>query len=172
MGEISNFQCATASITGPLGTVMLLIAAGMVALAVEIFIIPGFGAVGLIGIGALIAGMVSAWLEFGAFWGMVTIAATLAGASAMIIFLFRTKAVKRRLILDTHLDPGGGTQSGDSTTLLEKTGIAVTSLRPAGIAIIGDIRVDVVSEGGYIEQDTEIKVVAIEGPRIIVGRMT
>jgi membrane-bound serine protease (ClpP class) len=44
-------------------------------------------------------------------------------------------------------------------------------LRPAGIAVIEDKRVDVVSEGGYIEKGTWVKVLAIDGPRIMVARI-
>ena len=55
--------------------------------------------------------------------------------------------------------------------LLHQTGIAFTQLRPSGTALIGDRRVDVVSEGGLIEKGTPIKVVAIEGTRIVVRKI-
>jgi membrane-bound serine protease (ClpP class) len=52
-----------------------------------------------------------------------------------------------------------------------KEGTAVSTLRPAGIALINNQRVDVVSEGGYIEQGTSIRVLEINGPRVIVARI-
>ena len=52
--------------------------------------------------------------------------------------------------------------------LLNQTGTAFTTLRPAGTAIINDKRVDVVTEGALIEKGTAIKVVAIEGLRVVV----
>lgn len=171
MHEGFDFQTATASMTGPLGTVILLIVAGMLALGVELFIIPGFGVVGILGILALLAGIVSAWMEFGAFWGMITIVTTLTGSAAMIVFLLRSKMMRRRLILDAHLAPGGGTEAQDLSGLVGKEGTAASTLRPAGIALIENQRVDVVSEGGYIEQGTPIRVLEINGLRVIVARI-
>ena len=160
----------TASMTGPLGTVILLIVAGMIALGVELFIIPGFGVVGVLGIGALLAGAITAWVEFGALWGMVAFVGVFAGAALMTVAVLRSKIVRKRLILDAHLDPGCGTQARDLAPLLGKRGVAATDLRPAGIAIIEDRRVDVVSEGGYIDRGTKITVTAIDGPRVIAAR--
>lgn len=171
MYEGFDFQYATASMTGPLGTVILLIVSGMLALGVELFIIPGFGIVGILGVVALLSGIVSAWTEFGTFWGMVTIVATLVGTTVMVVFLLRSKLLRKRLVLDAHLEPGGGTEAQDLSALLGKEGTATTTLRPAGIALIEDRRVDVVSEGGYIEQGTAIRVTDINGPRVIVARL-
>ncbi len=162
--------CA-ASLTGPLGTVILLIVAGMIALGVELFIIPGFGIVGILGILSLVGGMISAWMEFGPLWGMISIIATSVGTTAMVVVLLRSKMVKKRLVLDAHLQQGGGTEAQDLTDLQDKEGVASTALRPAGIAVIENQRVDVVSEGGYIERGTSIRVIAIDGPRVIVARV-
>jgi membrane-bound serine protease (ClpP class) len=52
--------------------------------------------------------------------------------------------------------------------LLNQTGSALTNLRPAGTAIINDRRVDVVTEGAMIERGTPVKVVAVEGMRVVV----
>jgi membrane-bound serine protease (ClpP class) len=52
--------------------------------------------------------------------------------------------------------------------LLNGTGTALTQLRPSGTAAIKGERVDVVTEGGLIERGTAIKVVAVEGARIVV----
>ncbi len=52
--------------------------------------------------------------------------------------------------------------------LLNGTGTALTQLRPSGIADINGQRVDVVTEGDLIERGAQIKVVAVEGARIVV----
>ena len=52
--------------------------------------------------------------------------------------------------------------------LLHRTGVAITQLRPSGTAFINGKRVDVVTEGGLIEQGASIKVVAVEGLRVVV----
>jgi len=56
----------------------------------------------------------------------------------------------------------------DKPELSHATGVALTQLRPSGTAKIGGQRVDVVAESGLIERDTEIKVVAVEGMRVVV----
>lgn len=44
----------------------------------------------------------------------------------------------------------------------------MTDLRPAGTAIVGNERLDVVSEGSFIKRDSLIEVVKVEGSRIVV----
>ena len=56
--------------------------------------------------------------------------------------------------------------------LLHQTGTAMTSLRPSGMAMINEERVDVVTEGQMIERGTPVKVVAIEGMRVIVRTLS
>ena len=62
--------------------------------------------------------------------------------------------------------------SGDIGTerpeLLERTGTALTTLRPAGTALIEGKRVDVVTEGQLIERGAAVRVVAVEGLRVVV----
>jgi membrane-bound serine protease (ClpP class) len=52
--------------------------------------------------------------------------------------------------------------------LLHKEGVAVTDLHPAGKALIDGHRADVVSESGYIGAGEHIRVIAVEGIRVIV----
>ena len=52
--------------------------------------------------------------------------------------------------------------------LLHRTGVAITQLRPSGTAFINGKRVDVVTEGALIEQGASLKVVAVEGLRVVV----
>jgi membrane-bound serine protease (ClpP class) len=52
--------------------------------------------------------------------------------------------------------------------LLGKEGLAHTTLRPAGTALIDGVRVDVVTRGELIDARTRIKVIAVEGNRVVV----
>jgi membrane-bound serine protease (ClpP class) len=52
--------------------------------------------------------------------------------------------------------------------LLHCTGMAITPLRPSGAALINGKRVDVVTEGAMVDQGASIKVVAVEGMRVVV----
>jgi membrane-bound ClpP family serine protease len=62
--------------------------------------------------------------------------------------------------------PGAGTPQ--HSHLEGQVGVALTSLRPAGLARIGDERLSVVALGGLIEEDTPITVVSVEGTEIRV----
>jgi membrane-bound serine protease (ClpP class) len=56
----------------------------------------------------------------------------------------------------------------DLSGLINQTGSAYTNLRPSGTAVIGNQRVDVVTEGAMIDKDTAVRVVAVEGNRVVV----
>ena len=58
----------------------------------------------------------------------------------------------------------------DFTDLINQTGMAYTDLRPSGKATIGDQRLNVVTEGSFIEKDNSIKVIAVEGNRVVVRK--
>ncbi|MEM5592240.1 NfeD family protein [Niallia circulans] len=51
---------------------------------------------------------------------------------------------------------------------MEKTGVTLTALRPAGVILIEDERIDVVSDGSFIDKGKKVKVVKAEGSRIVV----
>jgi len=58
--------------------------------------------------------------------------------------------------------------AADHSRFIGQLGRAESDLRPAGIARFGDTRVDVVSEGGYVSAGTEVRVLEVEGGRIVV----
>jgi membrane-bound serine protease (ClpP class) len=76
-----------------------------------------------------------------------------------------------RLILSTQLKTEEGYVGiSDHSSLAGKEGVAVTPLRPAGTAEIDGKRMDVVTMGDYIKAGEHIKVVKVEGNRIIVTK--
>lgn len=152
------------------GLVALMLVAGLVFLAVELFILPGFGIAGVAGLLLIIGGAATAWFLLGPMWGGLAALVTVVMAIALTVFGFRSKSLRRRLVLDTQLAKGGGTESQGLQNLIGVTGIAKSDLRPAGIALVNDRRLDVVSEGGFLEQGTQIKIVAVDGPRIVVAK--
>lgn len=52
--------------------------------------------------------------------------------------------------------------------LLHCTGVAITQLRPSGTAIFSGQRVDVVTEGGLIDRGASVRVMEVEGARVVV----
>ena len=77
---------------------------------------------------------------------------------------------KSPVTLRTKLSKEDGvtSQSLDHNDYLGSQGVAVTDLRPSGVATIEDERLDVVTQGEYIEKQTQIIVIAVRGNQIVV----
>ena len=159
---------------------MLLVGSGIVLLAVEIFVTPGFGVAGVLGIAALLSGLSLSLIGGGASWNFIlralgrvifSLLLALVGSLVLLRFLPRLP-FGRRLILETGLGAGEGYASPPDTDKqwLGKRGIAVSPLRPSGIAEVARERVDVVSDGEFIESGAPIVVTRVDGNRIVVRR--
>lgn len=157
---------------------LLLLAAGALLIGIEVFVIPGFGLVGALGIVTLLGGIVLSLVgaqdsyEVVLTAAMRVVFALIAAIIASLVlmrFLPRT-AVGRRLVLDTGLSVRQGYASAPETDShwLGKTGRASTPLHPAGIAEIDGERVDVVSTGEPIDVGESIRVVRVDGNRVVV----
>jgi membrane-bound serine protease (ClpP class) len=159
---------------------LLLVGSGLVLLVLEVFVIPGFGVAGILGIGALIAGLSLSFIGAGATWEFIlkavgrvvfSLLLTLGASLALLRFLPRLP-FGRRLILETGLPARQGyTAAPESDShWLGKSGTALSPLRPAGIAEIENQRVDVVSDGKFIDSGAPIVVTRVDGNRIVVRR--
>ncbi len=159
---------------------LLLVASGFMLLVLEIFVIPGFGLAGIFGIGALLAGLGLSLIGGGATWefvalamGQVLISVFLALAASLLVLRFLPRLpFGRQLILQTGLAAGKGYASAPESDnkWLGKNGTAFSPLRPAGIAEIDGERVDVVSDGEFIDAGMAIVVTRVDGNRIVVRR--
>jgi membrane-bound serine protease (ClpP class) len=159
---------------------MLLVSSGLVLLAVEIFVTPGFGVPGVLGIAALLSGLSLSVIGAGATWefilravGRVIFSLLLALLGSLVLLRFLPRLpFGRKLILETGLAAGEGFASAPERDKiwLGKSGRAVSPLRPAGIADIEGERVDVVSDGDFIELGARIVVSRVDGNRIVVRR--
>jgi membrane-bound serine protease (ClpP class) len=160
---------------------LLLVGAGVILLAIELFVTPGFGVIGILGIAALLGGLGLSLVGAGATWavilgaiGRVAVSLLLAIAASLALLRFLPRLpVGRRLVLETELTAREGFASAPDTdrAWLGKRGTAASTLRPAGIADIEGERVDVVSDGEFIEAGDPITVVRVDGNRIVVRRL-
>jgi membrane-bound serine protease (ClpP class) len=96
------------------------------------------------------------------------------GVSSFVVIgfikIFPRLGSRRGFVLKTAQDDKFAYRaaSPELEKLLGKVGETLTSLRPAGIAIFDGSRVDVVSEGGFLSKNTPVKVVKIEGRKVVV----
>lgn len=157
----------------------ILLGAGVVLIAVEMFIIPGFGLFGVLG-GVGVVG--------GVYMSMIGGVPTLpdfaqAGAilsTSILIILITSWALLRHLphssrlaksgvfLLDKGERDDGWASASPRPDLLGREGLALTDLRPSGTVLLGEERVDAVSESEWIEEGTDIRVVSSEGYRLVV----
>lgn len=159
---------------------LLLVGGGLLLLAIELFVIPGFGVAGILGIAGILAGLSLSLVGTGATWefmlrgaGRVVFSLLLAIVASLALLRFLPRLpFGRRLILETVLPVGQGSPPVPETDRgwLGKSGTAVSPLRPAGIAEIEGERVDVVSDGEYIEPGEPVVVTRVDGNRIVVRR--
>jgi len=149
-------------------TIIALLLAGYLLVFFEIFV-PG-GVIGLLGGVLVVAGIACGFVFKGPTWGAVLLVGS--GLLGLIGFWLWIRLVPktplgRRLMLDR--DARDWKSSDVARQGLEgKEGVAHTTLRPAGTALIDGQRVDVVTRGEMIEARTRIKVVAVEGNRVVV----
>lgn len=160
---------------------VLLIGIGLILLVTEVFVTPGFGIFGGLGIVALLGGLGLSLVGTGATWtvvlsslGQVALALLLAIALALVLLQFVPRLpFGRRLILETGLPAEAGYASPPESDRrwLGKRGTAASTLRPAGIAHLNHERVDVVTDGEFVEAGAPIEVLRVEGNRIVVRRV-
>lgn len=161
---------------------LLLVFVGVLLLLVEVFLLPGFTLAGVAGIVMLVAGLGLTLVGSGATaaavisaLGRVAISVLVALAGGLVAMRFLPKLpFGRRLILSTDMEAEEGFVSSPETDRqwLGKTGRAVSPLRPAGIAEIDGTRVDVVSDGVFIDAGAPVRVTRVDGNRIVVRRIT
>jgi membrane-bound serine protease (ClpP class) len=150
---------------------VLLCLIGIVAILAEFFI-PSAGLIGIGGLGSIAAGIVLVFREYGSLSGFAFLAANALIVPGMIFFYwkhFPGSFMGRRLILGGGSPPAAGSSPGPHT-VAGATGRALTPLRPAGTARLGDEHLSVVTDGEFLPKGTPIRVVKIEGARIIVER--
>lgn len=157
----------------PIGPLYIIVAytLGIVLLFLEIYL-PG-GVIGILGGSAVIASIIGSFMTYGGALGFLISIAELIGVAFFIILGLKilpgTKAGKR-LILKKSMESKEGYTSVDTSLkdLMDKQGTALTTLRPAGSVEIDNSRYNVVTQGEFIEKDSKIEVIEVEGNRVVV----
>ena len=143
---------------------------GIVLLAIEIFVIPGFGITGILGILGIVAGI---FMSFGinniAQATLVVFVSLIVDIILIIIlarFILKSKGFKNIVALET--DTAGYHSSVSYDNLLGCEGITDTFFRPSGNIIINDKKYDAITEGEFINKGVKIKVILVEGNKIVI----
>ncbi len=162
---------------------IILFVAGVALLLVEIFVAPGFGVFGILGIVFMIAGLFLGLLADLPLvdWDDVSfVIIQLAGSfvATILLLYFLTKTLPKsgiwnKLILANNLEAKSGYTTSESNFehLVGLSGEALTDLRPAGTAILENKRYDVVTAGEFILKGAMLKVLEVEGSKVVVEEL-
>jgi membrane-bound ClpP family serine protease len=163
----------------------LLFLLGLILILLEVFVLPGFGAPGVIGIILMLGSLAlvtvdkipesgSDWLNLGkqAAYLMFLMIGGLIGAFVIARYLPKVPIANRMVLAPTAereaSDPTVLPGAAQAANLLGAIGVTTTVLRPAGTVQFGDEYVDVVSDGDFIPAGTRVQVIEVEGTRIVV----
>lgn len=151
---------------------LILSVLGITLLIVELFL-PGFGVMGISGVLCLIAVCVIQFMTAQPFVAtLVAFVLALILITVVVVFmrsmkngfLFRSPIVLKDRIEAEAVKPS----TGSMEQLIGKTGKTLTPLRPSGIALIDGKRYSVETQATFIDKDSEITVLSVDGSKITV----
>ena len=161
---------------------MLFILTGLALIVLEALVIPGFGVAGLGGIGLMIYGLyllllpdvpVGEEVLGQAMDGfLIGIVGAVIGLVLLAKLMIKTKFWEQLTAPDTQKKEEGYSNTPGWESLQGETGIADTDLHPSGWVRVKDQRIFVVSEGEFIEEGKEIKILSVDGNRVLVRELT
>ncbi|MFH1852894.1 MAG: NfeD family protein [Candidatus Neomarinimicrobiota bacterium] len=162
-------------------TDLLFVIAGVVLLLLEILVIPGFGIAGILGILLIFGGMfallipdipVGPEVYSGAITGFsIGIIGGIIGLVLIFRILIKTDFWKKITSPGIQRHEDGYDTSIGLEGLVGQMGQAVTDLRPSGWITMGEQRIFVVSEGGFISKGEPVKILVVEGNRVVVRKI-
>jgi membrane-bound serine protease (ClpP class) len=163
---------------------ILLFVLGVGLLVFEIFVIPGFGVAGISGLLAMGIGLILSLQrfvvpEYDYQWNILgrnvlvvggTVIAAVLVSLSMAMLVKNTRFFSRLALSDTQDATEGFTVQATSVAdrYLNREGTAETTFRPSGKIRLEDEVVPAESEGGYIEIGRPVRIVRVDGNRIVV----
>jgi len=150
---------------------LILFLIGAVLIAIEVFVIPGFGVVGLAGIISLFSGVYLVFPD--PHEAIITVSISLILTTVLLGFFityFPYSKMFKQVTLSTAINSSGVNE--DNLKYAGRTGIAITDLNPAGKIEIGGIKIQVVSDGDFITKGTTVKVISDEGNVLTVTKVS
>jgi len=148
--------------------IILLILFGLIALVLEILIVPG-GVVGVLGLLSITGGIVISYISYGSVAGNITLIATVLITIAGLILSIRGRTW-RKLMLKTEIDAKMNVFDEQKITVGAE-GRTLSRLAPSGKAVFDGETVEATSLQNLINENTKVVIVKIDGPKIFVKEM-
>jgi membrane-bound serine protease (ClpP class) len=147
-----------------------LVLAGLALIVAEVYLVPGFNIVGILGLVLIVFAVGYTFTESGLLGGMLTLVGTVVAGGSMFWFMWQSGAWDR-FVLSTNLrqdEKVAASETEQRTRFLGREGTALTPLRPTGVVEIGDERLEVMTEGEFIAAGSRIRIVAMDRRRYFV----
>jgi membrane-bound serine protease (ClpP class) len=150
---------------------ILFLVAGVFLIAIEIMLVPGFTYFGLSGIISLVIAIILAFLNYSTSVALGIMSVSIFVVIAFFIWFFK-KGINRGFALkgSEKAEDGYLSYQENYQQFINKSGIAHSPLRPAGIVIIDGTKLSAVSQGDYIDAGEAILVLKVEGTKLIVRK--
>lgn len=150
---------------------------GVILMVIECFV-PGFGIFGISGIITIVGAIVAQGILFQSV-AQVLFLISLALMAIILIFLIflrsarfglvgKTPFIQNRTAIPTDYD---SLNKNELKVLIGQRGVTVSTLRPVGKFVVNKVIYDGISEGQHIDKDVIVKVVAVEGNKIIIEKV-
>ena len=153
-------------------TSLILFIIGLILLVIEV-IVPGFGLPGIGGMAFVFLGVILAVdsITTALLSLSIAIIVTAIVTTILIKMGFKSKFLGKVVLNSNHSTERGYLSTDTHSIYLDKIGTTQTELRPTGFIEIEGIRLDALSDVGFISKDTKVRVVRVEGSKIFVRRV-
>lgn len=148
---------------------IILFVAGIILILSEFFL-PG-GIMGILGVLLIVASTVTGVIAYPEYALLIVVGEILGLVSGILFGLFlitKTRLQDALVLGDTLSADDGYTGPAQDPALVGKIGVAHTALRPAGTVMLDDARIDAVSDGTFIDMGSKVRVIQVEGYRVVV----
>lgn len=149
-----------------LWVILSIILVGLILVFLEIFLIPGTTLFGIVGGIALVIGVILIYSNYGSKWGNITTASTM--VLVLVAFVAGFKVIQSNKLAMKAEITGKVNELEKNLYNIGDKGVTVSELRPNGKGIFNENKIDVYSNGEYIQRDSEIEIIKITNDKIFV----
>ena len=144
---------------------------GLGVIVVEIFV-PSFGLLTVLSAGMLLYSLYLVFTTISVNAGLVFVGVDIFVIPVVLVMAFKALGASSWSLHKTlSRNEGVASQSPDLPAWVGQTGVAVTNLRPSGTVMIGDNRLDAVTDGEYVDAGTPVTVTLVSGNRMVVEKI-